>query len=51
MTRLQRLYKELGDYLLMLTELNSDDEIVSKIERKCKPLVEAIKRENQNIFD
>jgi hypothetical protein len=50
-TRLQILYRDLSQYLAMIADLDPDDAIVSKIEGKCKSLVEAIKKEQQNIFD
>jgi hypothetical protein len=45
----QRLYKELGEYLVMLASVSPNDkELTSKIEYKCKDLVEAIKQANPN---
>jgi len=49
----QRLYKELGDYLLILASVSPNDkELTSRIEDRCKDLVEAIKqaKPDQKIF-
>lgn len=52
MTKLQSLYKELGEYLLMLASVEVDKtELIAKIELRCFALVETIKKENQNIFE
>lgn len=51
MTRLQLLYKDLGEYLLMLSSVDADKtELIAKIELRCFALVETIKKEKQNIF-
>lgn len=49
MSRLQLLYKDLGEYLLMLASVDQT-ELVAKIELRCSTLVESIRKEKQNIF-
>ena len=48
---LKQYYKNLGEYLIMLSSLDASDTILTlKIEARCKDLVDSIKLQKQNIF-